>query len=268
MESTVALCLLLLTFWDNVKNYPLACLSTLSAKGDETGVCCVHTQICPALHPFQSALPNPLCLHRPWSARGTLELPISCREGELHLCLCLPPDCPLPGGDLEPSLLPTRFHTPLDHQGEEGGLDSSSLQSGPTSSFPQNTWPDQHLNSTLSLSSFPSSSTLRCSIIHQVPSVTSSIRFFVAFSLPLKSSTSLPPTPHIVTSHHNLKSLSPSTLASPVLSSLPSPEQFSLLSTEEAFSTLLSSLSSSLVSVCPLTSRPAQSSPLRENIKR
>ena len=83
----------------------------------------------------------------------------------------------------------------------------------------------------------------------------------VAFSLPLKSSTSLPPSPHIVTSCHNLKSLSPSTLASTVLSSLPSPEQFSLLSTEEASSTLRFSLLSSLDSLCPLTSRPAQSSP-------
>ncbi|KAK0133337.1 hypothetical protein N1851_031154 [Merluccius polli] len=72
------------------------------------------------------------------------------------------------------------------------------------------------------------------------------------------SSTSLPPTPHILSKPEI--SLSP-TLASSVLSSLPSPEQFSLLSTEEASSTLLSSLSSSLDSLCPLFSRLARSSP-------
>ena len=48
---------------------------------------------------------------------------------------------------------------------------------------------------------------------------------FVVFSLPLKSSTSLPPTPHTVTSHRNLKCCSPSTLTITVLSSLPSPQQ-------------------------------------------
>jgi len=43
----------------------------------------------------------------------------------------------------------------------------------------------------------------------------------VAFSLPVKSPTSLPTTPHIVTSCRNLKTLSPSTLSATVLSSLP-----------------------------------------------
>ena len=69
---------------------------------------------------------------------------------------------------------------------------------------------------------------------------------FVAFSLPLKSSPSLLSTPHSVTSCCNLKSLSPSTFASTVLSLLPSVEQFSQLSTHEASDTMLSSLSSSL----------------------
>ena len=84
---------------------------------------------------------------------------------------------------------------------------------------------------------------------------------FVAFSLPLKSPSSVPPTTHTVTTRRNLKTLSPSTLSSAVLSSLPPPEQFSLLSAEEASSTLLSSLSSSLDSLCPFSSRPVRSSP-------
>ena len=56
----------------------------------------------------------------------------------------------------------------------------------------------------------------------------------VTFSLPLKFTTSLAPRPHTVKTHHNLKSLSPS-----ALSSLPSTDQSSLLSTEQASSTLL-----------------------------
>ena len=59
---------------------------------------------------------------------------------------------------------------------------------------------------------------------------------FVAFSLPLRSSPLLS-SPHIVTTRHNLKSLSPSTFASNVLSSLPSVERFSQLSTEESSDT-------------------------------
>ena len=65
------------------------------------------------------------------------------------------------------------------------------------------------------------------------------------------------PTPHTVTTRRNLKSLSPST----TLSSLPSPEQFSLLSTDEVSSTLLSSLSYSLDSLFPFTSRPVRPPP-------
>ena len=37
-------------------------------------------------------------------------------------------------------------HTPQDHWGEEGGLEYSSRQSGPTMSFLWNTWPDLHSN--------------------------------------------------------------------------------------------------------------------------
>ena len=88
----------------------------------------------------------------------------------------------------------------------------------------------------------------------------------VTFSLPLKFTTSLAPTPHTVTTCHNLKSLSPSALSSTVVSSLQSTDQFGLMSTKEA-STQLSSLFSSLDALCPLTSPPARSPcPLLQNI--
>jgi len=54
---------------------------------------------------------------------------------------------------------------------------------------------------------------------------------------------SLPTTPHIVTSRRNHNTL--------LLSSLAPPRRFSLLSEEEASSPLTSSLSSSLESLCP-----------------
>ena len=92
------------------------------------------------------------------------------------------------------------------------------------------------------------------SLCHPLPV---SDHHFVAFSLPLKFSPSLlspSQSPAAVTLSLSLP------LRLPQLSSLPSVEQFSQLSTEEASDTMLSSLSSSLDSLCPFHSRPAQSS--------
>ena len=65
----------------------------------------------------------------------------------------------------------------------------------------------------------------------------------------------------MVSRRPNLRSLSPATLSSSILSSLPSAQTFSNLSPDSASSTLLSSLSASFDSLCPLSSRPARSSP-------
>ena len=83
--------------------------------------------------------------------------------------------------------------------------------------------------------------------------------YFISFSLSLPPLPA-PPTP-TVTSRRNLRSLSPSVLASTALSHLPPIDSFSQLSVDSATSTLFSSLTSSLDSLCPLTSRPARPSP-------
>uniref|UniRef100_A0A673XAH1 Reverse transcriptase domain-containing protein n=1 Tax=Salmo trutta TaxID=8032 RepID=A0A673XAH1_SALTR len=64
----------------------------------------------------------------------------------------------------------------------------------------------------------------------------------------------------MVLRRRNLRSLSPATLSSSILSSLPSAQSFSNQSPDSAFSTLLSSLSASFDSLCPLSFRPARSS--------
>ncbi|KAM9485904.1 uncharacterized protein ACWYII_005901 [Salvelinus alpinus] len=85
--------------------------------------------------------------------------------------------------------------------------------------------------------------------------------YLVSFSLLLSSNTSHTAPTRMVSRRPNLRSLSPATLSSSILSSLPSAQTFSNLSPDSASSTLLSSLSASFDSLCPLSSRPARSSP-------
>ena len=85
--------------------------------------------------------------------------------------------------------------------------------------------------------------------------------FFLSYSLSLPSP-SVPPSPtHMVSVRRNLRSLSPSDFASSVSAALPTPESFSLLTPDTAANLLLSTLSSSLDKLCPLTSRPARQTP-------
>ncbi|KAM9552834.1 uncharacterized protein ACWYII_034860 [Salvelinus alpinus] len=84
--------------------------------------------------------------------------------------------------------------------------------------------------------------------------------YLVSFSLSLSSNTSHTAPTRMVSRRPNLRSLSPATLSSSILSSLPSAQTFSNLSPDSASSTLLSSLSASFDSLCPLSSRPARSS--------
>ncbi|XP_064198075.1 mucin-2-like [Anguilla rostrata] len=83
----------------------------------------------------------------------------------------------------------------------------------------------------------------------------------ISFSLPLTPLPPSPPSTPTVMVRRNLRSLSPSSLASSVTASLPTLESFSNLPTDSASSTLSSSLSSALDSLCPLVSRQARSSP-------
>ncbi|KAI4893880.1 hypothetical protein NFI96_005588 [Prochilodus magdalenae] len=85
--------------------------------------------------------------------------------------------------------------------------------------------------------------------------------YFLSFSL------SCPALPvHITPSHssftrRNLRSVSPSSLASTILTTLPLPDSFSTLSLNTATDTLLSSLSSAFNHLCPLSPRSTRSSP-------
>uniref|UniRef100_A0A8C1JP40 Reverse transcriptase domain-containing protein n=1 Tax=Cyprinus carpio TaxID=7962 RepID=A0A8C1JP40_CYPCA len=67
--------------------------------------------------------------------------------------------------------------------------------------------------------------------------------------------------PTQVTFRRNLRSLSPSCLSSVVSSTLPSLSQFSALDTNSATDTFCSTLTSCLDNFCPLSSRPARSTP-------
>ncbi len=67
--------------------------------------------------------------------------------------------------------------------------------------------------------------------------------------------------PPQVTFRRNLCSLSPSRLSSMVSSALPSPSQFSALDTNSATDTLCFTLTSCLDNFCPLSSRPARTTP-------
>ncbi|KAI4891458.1 hypothetical protein NFI96_024367 [Prochilodus magdalenae] len=85
--------------------------------------------------------------------------------------------------------------------------------------------------------------------------------YFLSFTL------SCPALPvHITPSHssftrRNLRSVSPSSLASTILTTLPHPDSFSSLSLNTATDTLLSSLSSAFNHLCPLSPRSTRSSP-------
>ncbi|XP_064158767.1 uncharacterized protein LOC135236382 isoform X2 [Anguilla rostrata] len=86
---------------------------------------------------------------------------------------------------------------------------------------------------------------------------------FVSFSLPLAPShPPSSPTP-TVSVRRNLCSLSTSSLASSVTAALPPLESFTTLPTDSASTSLLSSLTSALDSLCPTVSRPTRPSPPR-----
>ena len=85
--------------------------------------------------------------------------------------------------------------------------------------------------------------------------------YFLSYSLSLSSPSIPPPPTHMVSVRSHLRSLSPSDLASSVTAALPTPESFSLLNPDTATHLLLSTLSSSLDNLCPLTSRPARPTP-------
>ncbi|XP_062320706.1 uncharacterized protein LOC134022964 isoform X1 [Osmerus eperlanus] len=81
----------------------------------------------------------------------------------------------------------------------------------------------------------------------------------------IQFSVSLPPTPPtsppLVTFRRNLCSLSPSHFSSIVTSSLPPIDELLCHPTDTATNTLLSTLTASLDTLCPLSTRPARSSP-------
>ncbi len=83
--------------------------------------------------------------------------------------------------------------------------------------------------------------------------------FFITFTLHV--ATRVPPTPLLVTFRQNLCSLSPSHLSSVVSSYLPSLTPFSSLDVNAATDTLCSTLNSCLDNICPLSSRPAGTTP-------
>ncbi len=83
--------------------------------------------------------------------------------------------------------------------------------------------------------------------------------FFITFTLHV--ATRVPPTPLLVTFRQNLCSLSPSHLSSVVSSYLPSLTPFSSLDVNAATDTLCSTLNSCLDDICPLSSRPAGTTP-------
>ncbi len=66
--------------------------------------------------------------------------------------------------------------------------------------------------------------------------------------------------PHVIF-RRNLRSLSPSRLSAMVLSSLSSPKQLTSLDANSATDTFCSTLTSYLDTVCPLSSRPARTTP-------
>ncbi|XP_058469008.1 uncharacterized protein LOC131443409 isoform X1 [Solea solea] len=83
--------------------------------------------------------------------------------------------------------------------------------------------------------------------------------FFFSYSLPLSQSDDLISSDTALVCR-NIRSLSPSSLSSTVLSALPSADSFSLMHPNSATDTFLSTLSSSLDSLCPLTSRRVRKS--------
>ncbi|XP_051575377.1 uncharacterized protein LOC127453187 [Myxocyprinus asiaticus] len=71
----------------------------------------------------------------------------------------------------------------------------------------------------------------------------------------------LKPSPPLVSFHHNLRSLSPSRLSTAVSTSLPTLNVFSTLDVNTATDTLSSTLTTCLDNICPISSRPACTTP-------
>ncbi|XP_051962629.1 uncharacterized protein LOC127629569 [Xyrauchen texanus] len=83
--------------------------------------------------------------------------------------------------------------------------------------------------------------------------------YFVQFNMILPSI--VKPTPPLVSFRRNLRSLSPSRLSTDVSSSLPTINVFSMLDVNTATDTLSSTLTTCLDNICPLSSRPARTTP-------
>ncbi|XP_062422208.1 LOW QUALITY PROTEIN: uncharacterized protein LOC134132996 [Pungitius pungitius] len=85
--------------------------------------------------------------------------------------------------------------------------------------------------------------------------------YFVSYSLPLSPTNNPAPSINSIPVRRNIRSLSPPALASSVISALPATDSFALLHPNVAAETLLTTLSSSLDSLCPLKTRRAGRSP-------
>ena len=83
----------------------------------------------------------------------------------------------------------------------------------------------------------------------------------ITFSLSLSTLLPKPTHPPTVTTRRNLKTLDPTDLSSSIISSLPTLDTFPSLSPDTATSSFLSSISSAFDHHCPLSSRPARTSP-------
>ncbi|XP_051503325.1 uncharacterized protein LOC127411651 isoform X2 [Myxocyprinus asiaticus] len=92
-----------------------------------------------------------------------------------------------------------------------------------------------------------------------VTSLHVSDHYFVQFNMTLRST--LKQTPPLVSFRRNLRSLSPSRLSTAVSTSLPTQNVLSTLDVNTATDTLSSTLTTCLDNICPLSSRPARTTP-------
>ncbi len=103
--------------------------------------------------------------------------------------------------------------------------------------------------------------TRHCSTDHVlVTPLHTSDHFLLTLNLNMIPDTTHTPPPFLIF-QRNLRSLSPSRLSAVVSSSLPPPKQLSSLDANSATDTFCSTLTSCLDTVCPLSSRPARTTP-------
>ncbi|XP_051967079.1 uncharacterized protein LOC127632506 isoform X2 [Xyrauchen texanus] len=111
--------------------------------------------------------------------------------------------------------------------------------------------PQQHTDQATNWTSFFTRNCINSNIV--------SDNFFVQFNMTLPST--LKQTPPLVSFHSNLCSLSPSRLSTAVSTSLPTQNVFSMLDVNTATDTLNSTLTICLDNICPLSCRPARTTP-------